>query len=114
MRRFPAFLRAVLGLLATIQLAVPAIVTLADARLALASVGSVRVHVEDHTGGGCRPVHPDDCALCELLSQWGSSSVHIPGVPSSRIVRRCVGEDGVLTVDLVTVALHRSRAPPIG
>ena len=113
MRRLPTFVRALLGLLATVQLAVPAIVTLADARLASASVGTASVHVEDHTGGGCRPVHPDDCALCELLLQSGSACAHIPDVPSSRIVRRGVGEDSVSTVDRFTVALHRSRAPPV-
>lgn len=114
MRRLPAFLRAFLGLLATVQMAAPAIVTFADARLAAASIGTAKVHVEDHTGGGCRPMHPDDCALCQLLSQFGSSIVHVPGVPSSRIVRRGVGEDGVSTVDRFTVALQRSRAPPVG
>jgi len=114
MRRLPTVLRALIGLFATIQVAAPAIVTFVDARLASASVGTSTVHVEDHTGGGCRPVHPDDCALCQLLSQSGSSCVHVPGVPSSRIVRRGVGKNRVSTVDRFAVALPRSRAPPLG
>ena len=114
MRRFPIFVRAMLGLLATVQMAVPAIVTLADARLAAASVGTAQAHVEDHTGRGCRAVHPEDCALCQLLAQSGASCAPVPAVPSSRIVRRCVREHGVSAVARFTVALQRTRAPPVG
>jgi hypothetical protein len=51
---------------AVLQFALPAAATLADARLERQGVG-VEAHAESRSDASCRPVHPAECALCQLV-----------------------------------------------
>jgi hypothetical protein len=114
MRRITRAHRALLAALAIVQMAVPALVAVADAELAARARGAAQAHVEDHTRRNCRPVHAGDCALCQLLSHFTPqrpSATIVPGTDSER-VRDC--RDASRLSSLTTRALERSRGPPIG
>jgi hypothetical protein len=53
---------------AVLQFALPAAVTIGDARLERESAGGSRTHVESASSVACRPAHAADCALCQLVS----------------------------------------------
>jgi len=54
-------------LLAAMQLAVPAFVSVADGSVARAGRASA-AHVEEVGGKQCRPPHSEDCLICRFLS----------------------------------------------
>jgi hypothetical protein len=114
MRQLSPTRRVLVAVFAIAQMAVPALVSIADARLVSGSAGAVQVHVEDHTGRGCRAVHPDDCALCQLLSHLSSQRAAAATLPSCAIVRSGVRRDTAPLLSFDARALERSRAPPVG
>ena len=65
-RRTP-LLRFMSLLWAALQLATPALSSLADARLA-AAAGDPIAHVESTSSSNCPAIHPPDCAVCRYLS----------------------------------------------
>jgi hypothetical protein len=71
---------------AVLQFALPAAASVADARLERESAG-VQAHVESRTEASCRPVHPAECALCQLV--WRTSAP-AGGQPSFALVVRVV------------------------
>jgi hypothetical protein len=114
MRRLTPARRALFAAFAIVQMAVPAVVAFADADLASASGGVTQVHIEDHTGRNCRPVHPDDCALCRLLSHFSPQRGQPAAVPRTTSVRLCLRDDVAPLLSFRAGALARSRAPPVG
>jgi hypothetical protein len=106
--------RALFAAFAIVQMAVPAVVAFADADLALASGGVTQVHVEDHTGRNCRPAHPDDCALCRLLSHFSPQRGQAAILPRVAVVRPGLSADVAPLLSFIAGALARSRAPPVG
>jgi hypothetical protein len=113
MRQLSPTRRALIAVLAIFQMGVPALVTVADADLALNSAGA-QVHVEDHTGRNCRPVHPDSCALCQLLSHLTPQRAGAPVVPSTVVARSGPCDDASTLLSYIARSLERSRAPPVG
>ena len=98
---------------AVLQFALPAAATLADARLERESA-TVQAHVEARTEASCRPVHPAECGLCQLV--WRTSApaagqaslavvvrVVVPPAIADRPLRGLAGPDG----------LALPRAPPL-
>ncbi|NUQ21023.1 MAG: hypothetical protein HOQ09_08690, partial [Gemmatimonadaceae bacterium] len=62
-------LRAFSLVYAVLQLLLPGAVSMADARLEAASIAAHPVaHVESHSTPACARVHPEDCALCRVIS----------------------------------------------
>jgi hypothetical protein len=114
MRQLSPTRRVLIAVFAIAQMAVPAFVSVADARLVSGSAGAAQVHVEDHTGRGCRAVHPDDCALCQLLSHLSSPRAAGAALPGCTIVRSGLRRDTAPLVSTVARAQQRSRAPPVG
>jgi hypothetical protein len=113
MRRLPLLSRLVLCALAIVQMAAPALAVVADARLIADAGGAPQVHIEDHTQKGCRPVHPDDCALCQLLTHFSAPRATAPLVPGE-IAARCAFVDTASTRPAtITRAQQRTRAPPV-
>ncbi|HEX7546709.1 MAG TPA: hypothetical protein VF368_08270 [Gemmatimonadaceae bacterium] len=96
-----------------IQMAVPALAVIADARLVSDSDGSQPVHVEDHTQRSCRPVHPDDCALCRLLTHFSAPRAAAPSLPAGTTARCTVSDDASVRPASVFRAQERTRAPPV-
>ena len=54
---------------AVLQFALPAAATYADAMLERESASAQTAHVESGSSDTCRPVHPAECALCQLVSR---------------------------------------------
>ena len=54
---------------AVLQFALPCAALLADVRLERDSQQALGAHVESGSTKACRPVHPDACALCQVLSR---------------------------------------------
>jgi hypothetical protein len=65
-----------------LQFALPLGATLADARLASASVQAPSAHVESSSTDKCAPSHTDECALCQFLSRAAApgSAVALPTI----------------------------------
>src|SRR5256885_14796506 len=62
--------RVIVLLWATLQLALPPVLTVMDANLAAAVAGTVRVHVESTSTPDCHRAHRADCAFCQFLSNY--------------------------------------------
>src|SRR5579862_261607 len=91
--RMSRSVRALALLLAAIQFAVPAVVSVADGALAQSGRGS-GMHVEDFGNNQCKPPHSADCAICQFLStvhsQTTSTAVavisqRVPSTPTAAI-----------------------------
>ena len=59
---------------ALLQLAIPSAATYADALLERAGPRELIAHVESRTSASCRPVHPADCALCQIVLRVAAAS----------------------------------------
>lgn len=99
--------------LAIVQMAVPVLVVAADARLTAESAGTPQVHIEEHGQKGCRPVHPDDCALCQLLTHFSAPRCAAPAVPVAMVERRPAADDSSFRPASIFRAQARTRAPPV-
>lgn len=70
---------------AVLQFALPAGVTLADARVERESARAPRTHIESGTEASCHPSHPADCAFCQFLSRAAVAS-HSGDLPAIAVV----------------------------
>jgi hypothetical protein len=113
MHRRSALSRIFLCGIAIVQMAVPVLAVVADARLIADSGGAPQVHVEDHTQKSCRPVHPDDCALCQLLTHFSAPRASGPKLPPATTARCAVAGDAALRPASIARAQERTRAPPV-
>ena len=97
---------------AVLQFALPGVAMLADARIERESRNAPGAHVESGTTQGCHPVHPADCALCQVLVRTAPPSAS-PALPAIAESVRPSAPSPILqqtTDDLAAVALP--RAPP--
>ena len=71
---------------ALLQLLLPSVVSIADARLARnASSARAYSHVEATTGKDCARVHTSDCALCQhVITPLAKSQKSAPPSPATR------------------------------
>ncbi|HKG94342.1 MAG TPA: hypothetical protein VKA84_20690 [Gemmatimonadaceae bacterium] len=113
MRRASAVVRLLVVLLALVQAAAPAAVSLADARLVATNpVLSGEAHIEDHGSSSCPRVHPLDCALCQYVSAPFLSSA--PDAGPFALERAVALPHGPAEHRRAAAALRQppSRAPP--
>lgn len=96
---------------AALQIALPAVASIEDGRLATRAAFDSRPHVEDVTGSDCAPVHGADCALCKQLSSASlAERVELPPPPTGP---RLAVRPGLPSAASRTLhALARPRAPP--
>jgi hypothetical protein len=113
MRQRSALTRVLLCGIAIVQMAAPGLAVVADARLIADGAGAPQVHVEDHTQKSCRPVHPDDCALCQLLTHFSAPRASAPSIPAAAGALRAAFSDEALRPASIARAQERSRAPPV-
>lgn len=113
MRQLSYVSRVLVSAVAIVQMAAPALAVVADARLIADSGGAPQVHVEDHTQKSCRAVHPDDCALCQLLTHFSAPRGSAPALPSQSSARCGVLDDPSFRPASVFRAQARTRAPPV-
>jgi hypothetical protein len=97
---------------ALVQLLLPGAASIADARLEADSIrGRPTSHIEEHGGANCARVHPEDCALCRVLSSSGTlatANAHVPGV----VLRVATPSDDIARIPRLVASTTRSRAPP--
>ncbi|HEV8411438.1 MAG TPA: hypothetical protein VGQ30_13075 [Gemmatimonadaceae bacterium] len=113
MRRRSLLSRLLLCGVAIVQMAAPPLAVVADARLTADSAGASQVHVEDHTQKNCHPVHPDDCALCRLLTHFSAPRAASPSVPIVASARCTACDDAIFLPASIARAHQRTRAPPV-
>jgi hypothetical protein len=100
---------------AALQFALPGVAMLADARIERDSRDALGAHVESGTSRACRPVHPDQCALCQVLVRVAPAG-ESPALPAITDVVRPSTTSPLprhATRDIVAVALPRAP-PPLG
>jgi hypothetical protein len=114
MRRLSPTRRVLFAALAIVQMAVPALVAIADAELESRAGGASRVHIEDHTQRSCRAPHPDDCALCQFLSFLAPQRAGATVLPAADVARPVICDDASRLPASIVRALQRTRAPPAG
>jgi hypothetical protein len=100
---------------AVLQFALPAAATYADARLEREGASAQGPHAESQSEASCRPVHPTECALCQLVSRTSTPAVQDAGAPEIVIAieQARVGE-GPWRALSGTSRLALARAPPLG
>jgi hypothetical protein len=113
MRKRSVLSRILLCGFAIVQMAAPALAAVADARLISDAGGAPQVHVEDHTQKSCRQVHPDDCALCQLLTHFSAPRGSAPAVPVGTTAGCAAFSQEALRPGSIARAQERSRAPPV-
>jgi hypothetical protein len=109
--RRPA-LRAYWLFYAILQLVLPGAASIADARIEAESVSARPTsHVEEHGGAHCPRVHPEDCALCRVLSATGTPA---PATAASlpTALRIAPPSDAPVVSGRLGQHSARSRAPP--
>jgi hypothetical protein len=68
---------------AVLQFALPAVATYADALLERDAAATQTAHVESGSSDGCRPVHPAECALCQLVTRSSAPAADAPSWPDA-------------------------------
>lgn len=99
---------------AVLQFALPAAATLADARLERESASAQGPHIESRSEASCRPVHPSECALCQVVSRVSTPAVqsHACVATISLIQPPVIGEQAWHALAGST-RLALARAPPL-
>ena len=98
---------------AVLQFALPAAVTLGDARLERDSGGGALTHVESASGKACRPAHPANCALCQFVTHT-SALAHDSGAPTLVTAAAPTPSPAAQTrASAVLARLSLARAPPL-
>ena len=111
MRRHPTW-RAFALLWAVLQFALPTVALHADVRLERESRQATGAHVESGTTTACRPVHPDQCALCQVLTRAGAptQAATLPCIAAVVRPSPTLPVAGLST--LAATAAELPRAPP--
>ena len=113
MGRPPAVVRTLWRITALLQLVLPALVSVADARLERDAVSArAYSHVESKTTKDCARTHQADCALCQHLS----APIAKAAKPTLLVqIARREAPSSALAIAIVTARAERPslpRAPP--
>jgi len=97
---------------AVLQFALPGVALLADAAIERDSRAAPGAHVESGTSQTCRPVHPEECALCQVLVRVAppSGSPALPAIADA--VRPSATSPIPRHATRTFAALALPRAPP--
>ena len=97
---------------AVLQFALPSAALLADARLERDSQQALGAHVESASTKACRPVHPDACALCQVVSRIATpgQTTTLPAIAA--IVRPSATLPVARLATRAAAAAELPRAPP--
>jgi hypothetical protein len=113
MHRSTGLTRILWRVAALLQLVVPSVVSIADARLERDSVSArAYSHVEATTGMDCVRAHPSDCALCQhLTTPLSKAAKPAPPLCAARAEMPAVAFSGTRT-DPHAERPTLPRAPP--
>lgn len=99
---------------ATLQFALPAAATLADARLERESASAQRPHIESRSDASCRPVHPAECALCQVVSRVSTPAMQSHAcVATISVIQPPVLAEQAWHALAGSTRLALARAPPL-
>lgn len=97
---------------AVLQFALPSAALLADVRLERDSQQALGAHVESGSTKACRPVHPDACVLCQVLSRTAAPE-RTTALPSiAAVVRASALPPIVRLAARAAPTAELPRAPP--
>lgn len=97
---------------ASLQLAAPALTSIADGQLSVNDAFRNLTHIEATTSSSCPVVHSPDCGLCRILSTSSANDATLPafgwsvGAANTIVEAECAGPSRS------TIALPFGRAPP--
>lgn len=112
MRRHTSVVRFLTLLWASLQLAAPALSSIADGQLSRDNASKPLTHVEATTSDSCPVVHSPDCGVCRYLSTSGANDASAPrfdwrqGAANALV---CTASD---EAGSIAIALPHGRAPP--
>lgn len=97
---------------AVLQFALPSAALLADVRLERDSQEALGAHVESASTKACHPVHPDACALCQVLSRTATpeEAATLPAIAA--IVRPSATRPVARPASRAAATAELPRAPP--
>ena len=110
-RRSPLF-RFVTLAWASLQLAAPALTSIADGQLSVNDAFRNTTHIEATTSASCPVVHSPDCGLCRYLSTSPVNDVATPAVNWTVTSAADLAESASLDAHSACIALPLGRAPP--
>jgi hypothetical protein len=97
-----------------LQFVLPAAATFADARLEREGAVAQGAHVESKSNASCRPVHPAECALCQVVSRASAPAVQDAGCPEIvTVIEQPVIAERPWRALGGTARLALPRAPPL-
>ena len=96
---------------ASLQLAAPALTSIADGRLASDSAGA-KNHIEASSTERCPQVHSPDCGLCRYVTMSTVDDAAAPALNWATDVAVALPRTDSQHASSATVALPFSRAPP--
>lgn len=104
--------RAFALLWAVLQFALPTVALHADVRLERESQQALGEHVESGSTKACRPTHPDECALCQVLSRTAptAEATALPAIAA--VVRPSATLPIARLANVAAAAAELPRAPP--
>ena len=97
---------------AVLQFALPSAALLADVRLERDSQQALGAHVESGSTKSCRPVHPDACALCQVLSRIAAPEQATVLLSFAAIVRPSATRPIARPATRAAATAQLPRAPP--
>lgn len=97
---------------ASLQLAAPALSSIADGRLELNNASRPTTHVEATTGESCPVVHSPDCGVCRYLSTSGADDSAAPRFDWRQTASSALIGTSLDAPGSVAIALPHGRAPP--
>ena len=97
---------------AVLQFALPSAALLADMRLEREGQQAFGAHVESGSTKACHRVHPDECALCQVLSRAAtpSEAAALPAIAA--VVRPSATRPIAPPATPATPSAELPRAPP--
>jgi hypothetical protein len=106
-------IRLVTLLFALLQLALPTLASVADARLERESESPrAAAHVESPGGSTCPRIHPADCALCQFVSAAGAAPPRPPAPAPAPALGAAPDGDLVPSAGYAVHPVALPRAPP--
>ena len=112
MRRRSRLFRVVTLAWATLQLAAPALASIADGQLSVNDVFRNTTHIEATTSSSCPVVHSPDCGLCRYLSTSPANDVSAPAFDWTVTASGALVQTESAGASSLCIALPFGRAPP--
>lgn len=112
MRRHTPVARFLTLLWASLQLAAPALSSIADGQLSRDNASKPLTHIEATSSDSCPVMHSPDCGLCRYLSISGANDASAPRFDWRQSAANALAGTASDTAGSIAIALPHGRAPP--